>query len=98
MPAGAVTPARHRGETPILMALTVVGGLRALRGTVLPLPASAQDLVGNGGIGFRGGIAKFNKDEDVAANASARLSAELVFSYVYSSHLMFDVTAGYAWN
>jgi hypothetical protein len=80
------------------MSRSVVGGLLALLVTAVPLSAPAQDLVGNGSIGFRGGIARFYQDKMTAENASARFSAELVFSYVYSNHLWFDVTAGYAWN
>jgi outer membrane protein W len=80
------------------MSRSVVGGLLALLVTALPLSAPAQDLVGNGGIGFRGGLARFYQDKMTAENASARLSAELVFSYVYSNHLWLDVTAGYVWN
>jgi outer membrane protein W len=98
MPAGRVTPPATQGELPILMSRSVVGGLLALLVTVLPASALASEQLGNGGIGFRGGMIKFLQDETTAEDASPRLSGDLVFSYVYSDHLWLDVTVGYGWN
>jgi hypothetical protein len=64
----------------------------------LPVSASASELVGFGGIGFRGGMIKFIQDRITAEDAKPRFSGDLVFSYVYSDHLMLDMNVGYAWN
>jgi len=64
----------------------------------LPISASASDLVGFGGIGFRGGMIKFIQDRITAEDAKPRFSGDLVFSYVTSDHLWMDLTVGYAWN
>jgi outer membrane protein W len=80
------------------MSRPVVGGLLALLVIALPFPASAFDQVGNGGIGFRGGLVKFIQDRITAEDAQPRLSGDLLFSYVYSDHIIMDVTIGYAWN
>lgn len=80
------------------MSRTVVGGLLALLAVALPGFAAAAPLVGYGGIGFRGGVPVFLQDRMTAEQASPRLSGDLVFSYVFSDHLLFDLTVGYAWN
>lgn len=89
------------------MSRTVVGGLLALLVTALPIAASATDLVGFGGIGFRGGISKFSTEPNTPLGLNnqplndgtkPRLSGDLVFSYVFADHIWGDVTVGYAWN
>src|SRR5687767_14084595 len=80
------------------MLRSVVGGFIALLVIALPISASASELVGFGGIGFRGGLIKFIQDRDTAEDAVPRPSGDLVFSYVYSDHLWLDLTVGYAWN
>lgn len=89
------------------MSRTVVGGLAALLVIALPLSAPASELVGYGGIGFRGGLAKFGAEantplgldnEPLPDGTKIRPSFDLVFSYVFSDHLWLDVTAGYSWN
>jgi len=86
---------------------SVVGGLLALLVTALPLAASATDLAGFGGIGFRGGLSKFGTEpntplgannEPLSDGTKPRLSGDLVFSYVFADHLWGDITVGYAWN
>ena len=87
---------------------TVVGGLLALLVIALPFAASANDLVGFGGVGFRGGLAKFGAEANTPLSLTTnqplndgtklRLSGDLVFSYVFGDHLWGDVTVGYAWN
>jgi outer membrane protein W len=62
------------------------------------MSALADSLVGNGGVGFRGGMIKFYQDQTIQSDAKARLSGDLVFSYVYSDHFTLDATVGYAWN
>ncbi|HMI31316.1 MAG TPA: hypothetical protein VK527_06220 [Candidatus Limnocylindrales bacterium] len=61
-------------------------------------PSLATDLVGSGGIGVRGGTLIFTQDIPTKEQARPRLSGDLVFSYVRSDHLTFDITAGYGWN
>lgn len=80
------------------MKRSVVGGLLALLVIALPISVLASDNVGNGGIGFRGGMIKFIQDRITAEDAKPRFSGDLVFSYDYSDHLWLDVTVGYAWN
>lgn len=89
------------------MLRNVVGGLLALLVTALPLSASASDLVGFGGIGFRGGLCKFGSEantplglnnEPLPNGTKPRLSGDLVFSYVFTDHIWGDVTVGYAWS
>jgi hypothetical protein len=89
------------------MSRNVVGGLLALLVTALPLSASANDLVGFGGIGFRGGLVKFGSEANTPLGTNnqplpdgtkPRLSGDLVFSYVAGDHVWADVTVGYAWN
>lgn len=89
------------------MLRNVVGGLLALLVTALPLSASASELVGFGGIGFRGGIAKFASESNTPLGANnqplpngtkPRLSGDLVFSYVFTDHIWGDLTVGYGWN
>jgi outer membrane protein W len=57
-----------------------------------------ESLVGDGGVGFQGGVPIFTGDADVAANATPRLSGDLSFTYVWSDHLVGDLDIGYAWN
>ncbi|HYJ33610.1 MAG TPA: outer membrane beta-barrel protein [Candidatus Binatia bacterium] len=90
------------------MSRNVVGGLMALLVIALPLAARADDLTGFGGIGFRGGLSKFGSEantplslttnQPLADGTKPRLSGDLVFSYVFGSHVWGDVTVGYAWN
>ena len=61
-------------------------------------PSGASDLVGSGGIGVRGGTLIFTQDIPTKDQASPRLSGDLVFSYAWTDHMTFDVTAGYGWN
>jgi outer membrane protein W len=81
-----------------LMSRRVVGGFLTLLVMALPISASASELVGFGGIGFRAGLIKFIQDRITAEDAKPRFSGDLVFSYVYSDHLMLDMNVGYAWN
>jgi outer membrane protein W len=55
-------------------------------------------LVGAGGIGARGGSILFVQDTPTKDQASPRLSGDLVFSYVWTDHVTFDVSAGYGWD
>lgn len=90
------------------MSRTVVGGLLALLVIAYPLSASATELVGFGGIGFRGGLSKFGSEANtplsltnnlpLSDRTKPRLSGDLVFSYVFADHVWGDVTVGYAWN
>jgi len=89
------------------MIRNVVGGLLALLVTAYPLAASATELVGFGGIGFRGGISKFSSEPNTPLGLNnqplndatvPRLSGDLVFSYVFGDHVWGDFTVGYAWN
>jgi outer membrane protein W len=80
------------------MSRRVVGGFLTLLVMALPISASASELVGFGGIGFRAGLIKFIQDRITAEDAKPRFSGDLVFSYVYSDHLMLDMNVGYAWN
>ncbi len=61
-------------------------------------PSLATDLVGSGGIGARGGTLLFTQDKQTSQDARPRLSGDVVFSYVWTDHITFDVTAGYGWN
>lgn len=61
-------------------------------------PSRATDLVGSGGIGARGGTLLFTHDIPTKDEARPRLSGDVVFSYVWTDHVTFDVTAGYGWN
>lgn len=80
------------------MSRNLVGGIATLLLLAIAVPSNASDLVGSGGVGFRGGSLLFLQDEDVSENASPRLSGNLVFTYVYSDHLDLDLSVGYAWN
>jgi outer membrane protein W len=80
------------------MSRRVVGGFLTLLVMALPISAFASELVGFGAISFRGGVIKFIQDRITAEDAKPRFSGDLVFSYVYSDHLMLDVDVGYAWN
>src|SRR6266545_8101807 len=76
----------------------LVGGLAIILLAGLATPSLASDLVGAGGIGARGGTLLFTKDQQISEDASPRLSGDIVFSYVWTDHMTFDVTAGYGWN
>lgn len=80
------------------MARHLLGGLIALLGLAIAAPSPAYDLVGSGGVGFRGGSLIFTQDKQVKDAASARLSGDLTFSYVYSDHITADVIVGYGWS
>lgn len=80
------------------MSRIVVGGLMALLAIALPVASPAAQLVGYGGIGIRGGSLLFLQEKMTAEQASPRLSGDLVFSYVYSDHILLDLTVGYGWN
>jgi outer membrane protein W len=57
-----------------------------------------ESLLGQGGIGFRGGTLKFLSDTDIEKDASPRLVGDLAFTYVYDENLYADVQVGYGWN
>jgi outer membrane protein W len=72
-----------------------------------------ESLVGYGGVGFRGGAPLFVGDvsgtpRDAAAasaeapfvtnSVSPRLTGDLVFSYVYTDDIEFQLQMGYGWN
>jgi len=76
----------------------LVGGLLIILLAGSATPSVATDLVGSGGIGARGGSLIFTQDIPTKDQARARLSGDVVFSYVKSDHLTLDVTAGYGWN
>ena len=80
------------------MSRNLVGGIAALLLLAIAVPSAASDLVGSGGVGFRGGTLLFLQDADIKDDASPRLSGDLVFSYIYSDHLDLDLTVGYGWN
>ena len=64
----------------------------------LATPSLASDLVGSGGLGARGGSMLFTQDAQLKAEAKPRLSGDVVFSYVWTDHITFDLTTGYGWN
>jgi len=80
------------------MSRNLVGGIATLLLLAIAVPSAASDLVGSGGVGFRGGSLLFTQDADIKADASPRLSGDLVFTYIYSDHLDLDLTVGYGWN
>ena len=80
------------------MSRNFAGGIAILLLMAIAVPSAASDLVGSGGVGFRGGSLLFLQDADVKENASPRLAGDLVFTYVYTDHIDFDLTVGYGWN
>jgi outer membrane protein W len=80
------------------MSRNFVGGLIIILLAGYATPSWATDLVDSGGIGARGGTMLFTQDVPTKEEASPRLSGDVVFSYVLTDHLTFDVTAGYGWN
>jgi len=80
------------------MSRTFVGGLLFILLAGTATSSQASDLVGSGGIGVRGGSLLFTKDRETHDAARPRLSGDLVFSYVWTDHMTFDVTTGYGWN
>jgi len=80
------------------MSRKFVGGLLFILLAGSATPSRATDLVGAGGIGVRGGSLLFTQDQETHKAAKPRLSGDLVFSYVSSDHVTFDVTTGYGWN
>jgi hypothetical protein len=80
------------------MSRNVVGGIFSLLLLAIGAPSPASDLLGSGGIGFRGGSLLFMQDPDIKEDASPRLSGDAVFSYVYGDHVNLDLTVGYGWN
>lgn len=80
------------------MSRNLVGGIAVLLLLAIAVPSAASDLVGFGGVGFKGGSLLFLQDTDLKEDASPRLSGDLVFSYVYSDHLDLDLNVGYGWN
>ncbi len=75
-----------------------VGGLLFILLAGTATPSSATDLVGAGGIGARGGSLIFTQDVPTKEEAKPRLLGDIVFSYVWTDHMTFDVTSGYAWD
>ena len=80
------------------MSRTFVGGLLFILLAGTATPSHATDWVGSGGIGARGGSLLFTKDKDTHEFAKPRMSGDIVFSYVWTDHVTFDVTTGYGWN
>jgi len=80
------------------MSRNFVGGLLLILLAGTATPSSATDLVGAGGIGARGGSLLFTQDIPTDKQARARLLGDIVFSYVLTDHMTFDVTTGYGWN
>jgi len=80
------------------MSRNFVGGLLLILLAGSATPSNATDLVGSGGIGARGGSLLFTQDIPTKEEASPRLLGDLVFSYVWTDHVTFDVTTGYGWN
>jgi hypothetical protein len=80
------------------MSRILVGGLLCILLAGSTTPSFATDLVGSGGIGARGGSLLFVQDTPTKDQASPRLLGDIVFSYVWTDHVTFDVTTGYGWN
>ena len=80
------------------MSRNFVGGLLLILLAGSVTPSGATELVGSGGIGARGGTLLFVQDTPTKDQASPRLVGDIVFSYVWTDHMTFDVTAGYGWN
>ncbi len=80
------------------MSRNIVGGLLFILLAGSATPSRANDLVGAGGVGVRGGTLIFTQDKQTKDVASPRMVGDLVFSYVWTDHATFDVTTGYGWN
>lgn len=80
------------------MSRILVGGLLCILLAGSTTPSFATDLVGSGGIGARGGSLLFVQDTPTKEQARARLLGDIVFSYVYTDNITFDVTSGYEWD
>ncbi len=80
------------------MSRKFVGGLILILLAGSATPSRATDLLGSGAIGARGGSLLFTQDVPTKSEARPRFSGDLVFSYVLTDHVTFDVTAGYGWN
>lgn len=76
----------------------LVGGFLLILLAGSATPSRATDLLGSGGIGMRGGTLIFTQDIPTKEEARPRLSGDIVFSYIWTDHVTFDVTAGYGWN
>ena len=94
-------PMAHRLRGGFIIALLLAG---------FAASASASDLTGMAAVGLRAGGALFrgglNFDRTDLSNPartfdnsiSPRLTGDLVFSYVWSDHVTFDLTTGWAWS
>ena len=80
------------------MSRKFVGGFILILLAGSATPSRATDLIGSGSIGARGGTMLFTQDVPTKDEASPRLSGDVVFGYVWTDHMTFDVTAGYGWN
>jgi len=80
------------------MSRILVGGLLCILLAGSTTPSFATDLVGSGGIGARGGSLLFVQDTPTKEQARARLLGDIVFSYVWTDNVTFDVTSGYEWD
>jgi outer membrane protein W len=80
------------------MSRNFVGGLLLILLAGSTTPSWAADILGSGGIGARGGTLIFTQDVPTKTQASPRLLGDIVFTYVWTDHVSFDVTSGYGWN
>src|SRR5438093_13639108 len=96
--AGSTGAPAPSGRSPNLMSRNFVGGLFVILLAGFATPSLANDLVGSGAIGARGGSLLFTKDAWTKQDAKPRLSGDLVFSYAWTDNATLDVTAGYARN
>jgi outer membrane protein W len=93
------------------MALRLRGGfIIALLLAGFAAPAPASDLTGMAAVGLRAGGALFDGGLNYVRNdpadpartfnnsISPRLTGDLVFSYVWSDHITFDLTTGWSWS
>jgi outer membrane protein W len=80
------------------MSRNIVGGLLLILLAGSTTPSWAADILGSGGIGARGGTLIFTQDVPTKTQARPRLLGDIVFTYVWTDHVSFDVTTGYGWN
>jgi hypothetical protein len=80
------------------MSRNLIGGLLLLLLAGSTTPCWATDWLGSGGIGARGGSLLFVQDTPTKDQASPRLVGDIVFSYVWTDHVTWDVTTGYGWD